>query len=764
MRRTFQFVVLSAAVLNTAIYCGETEKPKEPAKKKEPRKSRIETMDTGPLMSSTIGKFIGPDTGKEFGTIDGVVLKGISVKLGKNAAVVFDTDLMRYAAGWTGGFLDFSDSNPGQDKGNQPSAAVGTIVFGNKATPGVGINGEFKDAREHVKNVNERPVGPLPYEYAKYKGLYVHNNSVIFSYSVDGVDVLDMPGEMTDEKDTVFLRYIEVAPTQKSLMFALCESTANIYADLYISAEEKIEKAGSQWVVKVPPHDKSILLIAAVGTGDKNDHPRPAFKLKFKSLAELCKGGPAHWNPAIETQGTLGTDEGPYVVDNLTAPEKNPWNSWFRAGGFDFFADGTRAAVCTLSGDVWTVSGIDAKLEKLTWKRFATGLYEPLGLKIVDDTIYVLGRDQITRLRDLNGDGEADFYENFCGKWNISPSYHAFSFDLWTDKDGNFYFANDLNQVEIGLPGHGVIFKISKDGSKIEEVARGLRAPNGMAVGPNGEIVCSDNQGFWMPASKINWVTPNAFLGFPGDPRKLSKTDPLQQYKVPDSYDAPLCWIPHDNNDKSSGGEAFVTSDKWGPFKGGLIHTSYGHAALFYVLTENVDGKMQGGTVRLPLSFPSGIMRARFNEKDGQLYVCGLKGWQTSGAHDTAFSRVRYTGKTVAMPQSIKTHPTGIDITFTTPLDEATAKDADNYGIAQWNYRYSAAYGSKDYKVSNPNEVGRDPVTIEYINISADKKTVSLALKDLKPVMQMGITMKIKAADGTPIKTEVNYTIHKLGK
>ena len=68
-------------------------------------------------------------------------------------------------------------------------------------------------------------------------------------------------------------------------------------------------------------------------------------------------------------------------------------------------------AVCSISGDVWRVSGVDDKLDHLKWRRFATGLNQPLGIKVVKDEVYVLGRDQITRLHDLNGDGEADFYE-----------------------------------------------------------------------------------------------------------------------------------------------------------------------------------------------------------------------------------------------------------------------------------------------------------------------------------------------------------------
>jgi hypothetical protein len=64
-------------------------------------------------------------------------------------------------------------------------------------------------------------------------------------------------------------------------------------------------------------------------------------------------------------------------------------------------------------GEVWIVSGLDESLEHLRWRRFATGLNQPLGLRVVDGVIHVLGRDQITRLHDVNGDGEADFYECF---------------------------------------------------------------------------------------------------------------------------------------------------------------------------------------------------------------------------------------------------------------------------------------------------------------------------------------------------------------
>src|SRR5262249_40559978 len=115
-------------------------------------------------------------------------------------------------------------------------------------------------------------------------------------------------------------------------------------------------------------------------------------------LAPLTQGGPPRWKEPVVTRGALGTSggHGPYVVDTLLEPVPTLWkvNTFF--GGFVFFPDG-RAAVCTFHGDVWVVSGLDSKLEKITWRRFATGLFQPLGLKVVEGLIYVTGRDQITR-------------------------------------------------------------------------------------------------------------------------------------------------------------------------------------------------------------------------------------------------------------------------------------------------------------------------------------------------------------------------------
>ena len=205
-----------------------------------------------------------------------------------------------------------------------------------------------------------------------------------------------------------------------------------------------------------------------------------------------------------------------------------------------------------------------------------------------------------------------------------------------------------------------------------------------------------------------------------------------------------------------------MTTDKWGPFTGKMLHMSYGQCALFRVLVDEVDGQVQGGVVKFALDFDTGICRARFHPIDEQLYVTGLRGWQTRAARDGALQRVRYTGKPVHMPDEMRIIPGGIAITFTTPLDPGIAADTDNYSIEQWNYLWSSEYGSEEYSVADPTKLGRDPVHLESVEVSPDNRTITLKIPDLKPVMQMKISMRIDSAEGDPINYDIINTVNKI--
>jgi hypothetical protein len=506
-----------------------------------------------------------------------------------------------------------------------------------------------------------------------------------------------------------------------------------------------------------------------------------------RDLVALTQGGPARWAEPVVTQGALATSggDGPYVVDVLTEPVPNPWKANTFIGGFDFFPDG-RAAVCTFHGDVWIVSGIDSTLQKLTWRRFATGLFQPLGVKVVNGKVYVTGRDQITRLHDLNGDGEADFYENFNNDTVVTPNYHEFCLDLQTDKAGNFYYAKGSPWApDVRSPHQGTMLKVSRDGAKLEVFATGLRAPNGAGMGPNGELTVSDNQGHWMPASKLNLVKKGGFYGMtPAAHREMTlarngtnlvvdpsdaglraelKIPPFDKdAPIPTSYDQPICWLPM-TMDNSSGGQVWATTDKWGPLKNHMLFMSYGRGTLFHVMTEEVDGVTQAGMVKFPLKFQTGLMRGRVNPKDGQVYVSGLRGWQTDGTKDGGLYRVRYTGKPVNTPLAFHALKDGLQITFTGDLDSASAADVANYAIEQWNYTYSGSYGSPEISVVDPKIKKHDVVEVKSARLAKDKRTVLLEISGFQPANQMKVKMSLKAADGTAINQEIYNTVHKLG-
>ncbi len=678
-------------------------------------------MDYGPFLSSSVAR------GKYKTDAELLSAKAISIRVGPQATYCFDPDLLRPAGAWTNGFLNLANTHLTSYKGSLPPSVPGDLLFGTPVGAGWRMDGRLADPREPK-------FGPLPAALGRYEGLFVNGDRVVLSYTVRGCPVLELPGF----SDGALSRTFRLGPSTEPLRLVLAPEGTTVNATRgYVR-----ERWQGLEVLSLPPLGKSVLFQVRYSAGEVPDPLDPA---------SLVKGGPLRWKEAQITAGIPGKGDAPYVVDTLTPPEKNPWNAWLRFTGLDFFSDG-RAALSTWNGDVWIVSGIDASLARLEWRRFAAGLYEPLGLRIVDDVVHVLGRDQITRLRDLNGDGEADYYENFWNGLVTVGNYHAFAFELQSDSKGNFYCTVDGQRVDPDVPLHGCLVRIAPDGRSHEIVARGLRAPNGMSVGPNDEITVADNQGNWIPSSRVNLVKPGGFYGY---------VPHAGAAEAPKVQDPPLCWLPM-GWDNSSGGQIWVTSDQWGPLKGGLLHTSYGTGSLFLLPHEVVDGVPQGGAVKFGLSFASGMMRGRFHPKDGQLYLAGLKGWQTTGVKDAALQRVRYTGKPVAMLKGLHVTKSGLELTFTAPLDPETATAVDSWGVLQWNYLWSEKYGSADFSVENPKKQVRDSVELKALTLSPDGRTLSFEIPGLRPVMQMQVKGRIRTAAGAPLPVEAHLTINRI--
>lgn len=715
-------------------------------------------MDYGPVMALSLESSVIERT---------MTPKGLLIRLDEKSRshVLFDQDLLRYSVAWRGGVIDwvgvlFDGSH------RTWTGVAGQQLFATRQIPGwADANGAFDDPRQRFKSVDykaqpahwqNRAYGPLPREHSQFRGRYSHGDRTVLSYTVRATSVLDSPGF----EAATFTRTLNIGKSTHDLAVLVLEQSESAALKVGLKSDREgitLKTVDRQVRLIIPAASTPAKVKLSMG-GDSDGASSPP-----EDLTALIRGGPQRYPQLLSSQGSLGkSNENGFAVDLIAAPASNPWKARMRFSGFDFFPDGQTAAVCTWDGDVWLVKNIDPQLNRLTWQRIATGLYQPLGLKIVNSptpTIYVCCRDQIARLHDLNGDNEIDFYECFNSDHQVTEHFHEFAMGLETDAEGNFYYAKSgRHALEAVVPQHGTIIRVNRDGSKSEILARGLRASNGIGIGPQGQIAVTDQEGFWMPANRINVFTPSPGQApFFGNIWSLPKRDPK------DGYDAPLVWLPP-SLDRSPAEVFWVPKGKWGVLKGQMLHCSYGTGKLYLSLPQTVDGTWQAAIMPLPIpNFRTGIMRARFNSSDGHLYIGGLVGWATNCSEPGGFYRVRHSDNgALNLPISWAIRKDGIQITFSNELDPTTAGDAGSYSLQEWNYRWTQNYGSKQYKASDPKKEGQDDLEIESATLGPDNKTIFLKVADLHPVMQQKLQLDLKSKSGAPIRITLHSTINRL--
>ncbi len=464
---------------------------------------------------------------------------------------------------------------------------------------------------------------------------------------------------------------------------------------------------------------------------------------------ELMLGGAAQWPEPIRVEGEPGNGS-PYAVDTIPLPVENPWKALIFCGGHDFLPDGS-AMVCTMQGDVWQVTGLDDTLKQVQWRRFASGLHHALGLVVADGSVYVQGRDQITKLQDRNGDGEADFYECFSKAFETSPAGHDFICGLERDANGVFYTAS----------GNQGLLAISPDGQQCQVLATGFRNPDGLGLTPDGLLTVPVSEGDWTPATMIHAVRPGVVnTHIPGLKPIGGFIPPYFGYGGPRdgrAPDLPLVYIPR-GLDNSAGGQTYINSDRWGPLQGRMLHFSFGTGSHFLLLRDEVGGQLQGGLVPLPGEFRSGAHRGRFNPADGQLYVSGMTGWGCYTPDDGCFQRVRYTGAPVLLPTGFHVHENGIVVRFSGALDPDSVENPGQHFAQCWNYRYSSGYGSAEFSSRHFGARGHDRLTIASAHIVESGDSLFLELPELQPVNQLHLRLQPRPG----VFCDLFLTVHRL--
>lgn len=425
-----------------------------------------------------------------------------------------------------------------------------------------------------------------------------------------------------------------------------------------------------------------------------------------------------------------------------------------KVGGMDFMSDG-RLAVSTWdpSGSVYLLDGVQSgDPSKITVKKIASGLAEPLGLKVIHDTIYIMQKQELTRLVDTNADEIIDEYQCVNNNWPTSANFHEFAFGL-AEKEGDLYAtlaiaiqpggASALNQ----MPSRGHAVRFDLPSGDLHFIANGLRTPNGIGVGIDNEIFVADNQGDWLPSSKILHVSQGDFFGsravdFEGTATKAMKP--------------PVVWLPQDEIGNSPSTPLAI---KDGPYKGQMIHGEVTHGGVKRVFVEKINGAYQGVVFRFIQGLEAGINRMVWGP-DGALYVGGIGNpgnWQQTDKLWHGLQRLKYNGKPTFEMLAVRAKSDGVEIEFTQPLRDGDGWDVNDWEVRQWKYVPTKDYGGP--KIDNV------ALKVNGAYVSTDRKKVSLKLEGMKAGHVVYIHMKDKyvSDEGLPLwSTEAWYTMNHI--
>lgn len=657
--------------------------------------------------------------------------------------VLFDPQQMTFVDAWQGGFVNW-----------------GFVRFG--LMGGVDAVGErFADMRQGAWQVP----GNSP---MRYQGFYRYREHVAFASQIGNAKIL----ESCSIVDGQLLRTLQIhghLPAASFLKIMMPPAGAHVTEEqlnslpfITVTHDGRDIRAGLAATVQGA---KLTIVQGAVGVvfdgsalsgpvhiqcaSGKSGSLKPLATVStdtVPSVAEFTTGTTGQWTEKIqETTGVPGDESGPLAIDSVTLPHasSNPFKSAMRIGGLGCLDDG-RVIVSTLMGEIWLVDGIDqiGQSGVLHWQRIAAGFYQALGVVIQDGKILVLASDQITRLHDLNGDNEADFYECVTNGYPTTGG-HDFCTSLQQDDAGQLYWS--VSSGDFGVA------RMDSSGA-INSLGRGLRNSNGIGVSHDGEVVLATVQeGTWTPASAIFEVRDHSYHGLKGPQPGHGKY----------GYDLPLVFLPR-GIDNSSGEIGFLPKDdRLGPLSGKAVGTSFGTCQAYVVLRDVVNGKSQGAIVPLPGEFLSGACRVAFNRHDGCMYVAGTEGWQSYAQEDGCLHRVRLTGNPLVLPTSVEAHNNGMLVRFSESIDPA-AVTLGNTVCEEWNYLYSAGYGSPEFSVREPGRQGHDLVEVKSIRLLPDGRSVFIEIPQMHPVMQFHIHMRLKTKSGHSFVPDLYASVFEL--
>lgn len=459
----------------------------------------------------------------------------------------------------------------------------------------------------------------------------------------------------------------------------------------------------------------------------------PAILLAVLSLG-LCLP-PMTCNSVQAEEKSQPTEDDYYRITTFQLPE----GEVIEACGFERMDDG-RLAVCTRRGDIFMIH--DPLAENVTadqFSLFARGLHETLSLAERDGWLYATQRPEVTKIKDTDGDGQADVFITHADGWGINGDYHEYAFGSKFDEDGNLYVTLCLTgSFSSQSPFRGWALKVGSDGV-MTPYCSGVRSPGGMGFDSQGNLFYTDNQGPWNGTCGLKLLRPGAFVGHPGgfdwykdapdmgakptEPQSGSRMH-IEAAKIPELIPT-VIMFPYDKMGKSASGiTCDTTGGKFGPFANQLFVADQSHSTLMRVDLEEVDGRWQGACFPFKKGFASGNVGVEM-DASGAMFVGGTnRGWGSRGPKPFAVERLDWTGEVPFEIQHMRLTQGGFELTFTQSVDAGTAEDVTSYELSTYTYEYRSQYGSPEVDATKP--------TITAAKVSDDGMKVAITVEGLQ--------------------------------
>ena len=569
----------------------------------------------------------------------------------------------------------------------------------------------------------------------EFFGYYHHYDGIIFSYKLNGIEILEMP----KYKKNIFTRNLYFYEKSSNLSLNLFSTNKDF--KIISFGKNKItvynnKKIYTCYIIRAKGKffvEKNKLKVEIITTQKKQSFKILIHKQNKLNETAFISRNIINLKRKIQYNSKLKNYENytvqaymeprnfPYSIDRIPIPKKSMLLS-----SLDFANDGTAYLSC-LKGNIWKVSGLETnQLGGILWEKIATGLNSPFGIKVQNNQIYVLEQNQITQLIDLNNDQLIDFYKRII-VFNENKNIPINSYRLLTNKKKEFFHLTN-NKAFISSKKKQTIY------------CQGLT--NSIAITVNKK------EQYFIANSKTQ-LTPIASI------KKLEKN---KNYKI-NSQELPYALIPS-GIETIPGFLCYIPNQSaWKSYHGQLLGFSYSNASWYYIL-KDFNNPEQGAIVPVKKKVLSGAICGAFHPIDKQLYVIGVNN-KKNDTSNTSFVRVNYLDKRKYEPISYQSFLNGIVVNFDQGLDKDFVENKKNFLVQSWQYKTNDN-NPFEYSNKKPSSLGHDILKIKSVSLLENKRQIFIEIKNLKPSMQVFIRMHLKNTNQEEFKQSLFATIKSL--